>query len=256
MGSPSQFFLRQGVVRLRGLEAETGVRWAFTTRQRGDMKDPRRFGSQLDSLGGVTSGWTGGRQVHGSRVAWSDSPSKDAEGRPATDGAATARRGLALRVFAADCASVLLADVRGRGMALVHAGWRGAAKGIVSRAARLLEKKAGLVPGDLRAVIGPCIRSCCYEVGPEVARQFPKRAIPVPRGGNKYHLDLPGALTDELRSLGIPSRGIHAAPHCTRCDGRFHSFRRNKTEKRGAALAVLGGAPGRKLLLDKTSLKM
>ena len=140
-----------------------------------------------------------------------------------------------MRVFTADCAPVLLADGRKRALALVHAGWRGAANGILGRAVKLLERKAGVGPKDLWMVVGPCIHQCCYEVGGDVARCFPRNTT---GGPDKFFLDLPGALAEQAKVLGVSPRKIFLAPHCTVCDRRFFSFRREKTESRQAAVAA------------------
>src|SRR4051812_27249403 len=104
------FRLSGGFVRLPSLEKNLSLTWAVPARSAGDMKDPARFARALRGLGLDASSWTGGRQVHGRRVLWTRRPSARPEGAPGTDGTATDRAGLALRVFAADCAPVLLAD--------------------------------------------------------------------------------------------------------------------------------------------------
>lgn len=229
-----RFLVRGGFVRCPSFEKQTGVLWAVTTRALGDMKDSTAFAGALRRLR-LPQAWAGGEQVHGRRVRWAVRPSALRGGFPSTDGVATARRGLTLRVFAADCAPVLITD--GRFLALVHAGWRGAAGGVLESALALLRRKGARV-GGLSVLIGPCIQDCCYEVGPEVARVFPSAARPRPRARGKFLLDLPAAITARAARCGVPPARIFAASHCTACDRRFHSFRRDKTEKRLAALAA------------------
>src|SRR5262249_37651180 len=48
-----------------------------------------------------------------------------------SDGLVTDRPGLLLSVLIADCMPVLIADISGRVVAAVHAGWRGTAKRII-----------------------------------------------------------------------------------------------------------------------------
>ena len=118
---------------------------------------------------------------------------------------------LALSVVTADCLPVLL--VGPRGLAAVHAGWRGLVGGVIPAA---LEKLGGAET----AWIGPTIGPCCYEVGEEVAEQFPAETV-VP--GPKPHLDLIAAArlqlqgVEDVRVLGI----------CTRCAAdKLYSYRR------------------------------
>ena len=120
---------------------------------------------------------------------------------------------LALSVVTADCVPVLLAGPRG--LAAVHAGWRGLVGGVIPAA---LEKMGG---AEI-AWIGPTIGSCCYEVGEEVAEQFPSAAL-LPGPAGKPHLDLVAAARLQLKDVeDVRSVGI-----CTRCAAdRLYSYRR------------------------------
>ncbi|MEA2560847.1 MAG: purine-nucleoside/S-methyl-5-thioadenosine phosphorylase / adenosine deaminase [Acidobacteriota bacterium] len=118
---------------------------------------------------------------------------------------------LALSVVTADCVPVLLAGPNG--LAAVHAGWRGLVGGVIPAA---LEKLGG---AEI-AWIGPTIGPCCYEVGEEMAEQFPEETV-VP--GPKPHLDLVAAArlqlkdVEEIRTVGL----------CTRCEAdKLYSYRR------------------------------
>lgn len=118
---------------------------------------------------------------------------------------------LALSVVTADCVPVLLAGPNG--LAAVHAGWRGLVGGVIPAA---LEK---LGNADV-AWIGPTIGPCCYEVGEEVAEQFPEEAV-VP--GPKPHLDLIAAARLQLKDVG----DVRTVEICTRCAAdRLYSYRR------------------------------
>lgn len=232
---------RQGWLRCPSVDDQGDFFLGFTTRALGDMKDPRRFAAALRKAGADPSSWTGGQQVHGTRVLWTAKPSAWPEGAPRTDGAATARKDLALRVFAADCAPVAVLDGKGRAMALVHAGWRGVQKGILPKTLHLLKRKTGTGPRDARVWIGPCIHPCCYEVGYDVARFFPRAARPRRGAPGKFSLDLPAALRAQAARAGVPAARISYAPHCTACDRRFFSYRRDATPCRSVALLFRRG---------------
>ena len=75
-------------------------------------------------------------------------------------------------VRTADCVPILLVDSRKHVVAAVHAGWRGTAAAVVKRTVDKMNGDFGTLAADLYAAIGPCIRVCCYEVGPEVATHF------------------------------------------------------------------------------------
>jgi copper oxidase (laccase) domain-containing protein len=67
------------------------------------------------------------------------------------DGQATDLRGLGALVLTADCLPVALGT--NGAVAIVHAGWRGLAAGVLEEGVRALRKLGG--EGDLVAVIGP-----------------------------------------------------------------------------------------------------
>ena len=90
----------------------------------------------------------------------------------AGDGLVTDRRGILLAVLTADCLPIILADTKRHAVGVFHAGWRGTVKRIVEKGVGEMRKHFGSRPADLRAVIGPGIRSCCYQVGTEVRDAF------------------------------------------------------------------------------------
>ena len=134
--------------------------------------------------------------------------------------------GSVVAVKTADCIPVLLVDERLRAVAAVHAGWRGTAARIVARAVEAMGERFGTRPADLHAAIGPGIGPCCYEVGPEVAAQFPGQ----PRAGKPGgRLDLVDEAARQLADGGVTPARIHASYLCTRCrSDEFHSFRRDR----------------------------
>ncbi|MGH9355473.1 MAG: laccase domain-containing protein, partial [Terriglobia bacterium] len=85
----------------------------------------------------------------------------------AGDALLTNEPGILLTVRAADCLPVVIADPKRRVIACVHAGWRGLLKRIVEKSVGEMRRIYGCEPRDLLAALGPSIRSCCYEVGPE-----------------------------------------------------------------------------------------
>lgn len=129
--------------------------------------------------------------------------------------------GSVVAVKTADCIPILLIDPIHRAVAAVHAGWRGTAAGIGSKAVDAMRARFGSEPSMLHAAIGPGIGACCYEVGPEVAAQF--------GGQGRGKIDLPAINRRQLESAGISPERIYVAGICTMCHPEeFHSFRRDK----------------------------
>lgn len=166
-------------------------------------------------------------QVHGTRVVRVDGP-------PAApveaDGLVTDAPGLALLVKAADCSLVVVADPRRRAVGVAHAGWRGAAAGVVEALLDALRREYGSRPEDLLAGVGPTIGLDRYAVGPEVLEAFLRR-VPWAEEhartiGGGLHFDVAGANARALRECGVAS--VEEARLCTheRADLLF-SYRRD-----------------------------
>jgi YfiH family protein len=148
----------------------------------------------------------------------------DAAAGLAGDGLATDDPKTLLGVSVADCMPVFLWDTVGGSRALLHSGWKGT--GIVREALRLMKAAYGSRPENIRALLGPSIRSCCYAVPEEraksFAREFGENAAVLRDGA--WHLDLAAANTNILRAEGC--RSVFAYPACTCHDARFSSYRR------------------------------
>lgn len=126
-----------------------------------------------------------------------------------------------LCILTADCLPVLF--IGDEGEALIHAGWRGIKDGILEN--KILNK---LKPKQV--FIGPSIKKCCYEVSPDFQKNFPSSESFIKKG-EKLFFSLDEEITARLKKL-FPFLEILVDKHCTCCDKKFHSFRRDKTEKR------------------------
>ena len=171
-----------------------------------------------------------GHQVHGSTIAsFSDEHHDEITqahcvGR--CDGIMTDVHGVALTVWTADCVPVMLAG--GGVIAAVHAGWRGCAQGIVTRAVRRMWSEYK-VPADLIEVrLGPSIGPCHYQVGDEVIRALGDTEVAESDFiQSENHIDLRSFLGSQLRSAGVRGTKIVNAGGCTYCDHQMASYRRD-----------------------------
>jgi YfiH family protein len=154
-----------------------------------------------------------GHQVHGIEVRAHREPPSDADRARDADGQATRLAGVAPLVLVADCLPVALSS--GDGVAMLHAGWRGLAGGILERGVAILR---GLgARGELHAAIGPGAGPCCYEAGEEV-----HAAIGHSVGRN---VDLKAAATERLKVAGVVT--VEDVGVCTIHDERYFSHRRS-----------------------------
>ena len=173
-------------------------------------------------------------QVHSATVKRVERPGHV----PECDGLITNVAGIVVTVTVADCLPLLLADPMSRSVAAVHAGWRGTASGIALTAVELLAREFGAHPSGLRAYLGPSARSCCYEVGEEVAALFEDRFVR--REAARRYLDLKAAVEAQLIGAGVAPENIESSPDCTisRPD-LYHSYRRDGARS-GRMMAVIG----------------
>lgn len=184
-------------------------------------------------------------QVHGNvvQVVGDDYNGGRAEG----DGMVTASPGVALCVFSADCVPILVADAA-RGVAgALHAGWRGTLADIAIVGVRAMAALGGRV-NEFRAVLGPSIGPCCFEVDAELAGRF-ARALPharhhsKPGRPGKAYLDLRGIIRGQLEHAGLNPARIAAIGPCTRCAcDRYFSRRAAGGAVTGLQMSFIGFA--------------
>ena len=171
------------------------------------------------------------RQVHGDRVVLVDGPG-DGVGSEA-DASVTVRSDTVLSIQVADCAPVVLAAPGG--LAVVHAGWRGLRAGVIERASECLAKAA---PGPQAAVVGPCIRACCYEFGSADLDALCARfgdGVRALTSQGRPAFDVPAAVRIVLERCGVSS--IEFDGVCTGCDDRHWSHRVDGSDRRQALVA-------------------
>lgn len=216
------------LVRSETLSAIPGLVHGFTSAALEGASDLREgapeqvWEAAAEALGAPGAGVARMKQVHGRQVLRVSGPGMAGE----ADALVTDTPGLLLAVRVADCVPILV--VGQRGVAAIHAGWRGLALGVIAAALDAL--------GPARAaVVGPCISGEAYEVGDEVIAGIEAAGVPghafIRQGPRRRHADLPAATAWLLREGGVAE--VDVLGLCTFSDLRLHSFRRS------------GGAPGR-----------
>ena len=199
-----------------------GPAWGWTQGRVNTLQVARLFHRPLFTL----------RQIHSDRIHLCDPRRVLA---PPGDGLILNRPGLAL-IQTADCVPLVLWHPPSRIGAVIHAGWRGLALGIVERAVERLEA-LGAPASALQAHLGPAICPRCYPVGPELLRAFPpflKNSIFTPTNtpDGKFFLDVPKGVRLSLLTGGIPEAQISAPGPCTHETGTLPSHRRAPLRRR------------------------
>lgn len=161
------------------------------------------------------------------------------------DAMVTDRPGLLLGILTADCTPILFADAQSGVIGAAHAGWKGAASGIVEATIAAMVS-LGAKTDRIVAAIGPTISGPNYEVGPQFAADLlalhpdAENRIFVPEGGIE-HFDLPGFVADRLTAAGVQS--IDRVGGCTYGNPTRYFSHRHATHQQtrtGRQLAVIG----------------
>ncbi len=204
----------------------TGFRHGFLDRAECAMRADSGGWEPVVAAAGVPLPVCTVKQVHGIHVVTADRDREPLE----ADGVATSAAGLAVGVVTADCVPCLML-ARGPGVAAaVHAGWRGAAAGVLEAAVAHLGSAFGVQPRDLEACLGPAVGPCCYRVGSEVHAAFAartgKRTWPAWReAGDALMLDLRVAARLLLEAAGVGC--VSLLGPCTACTPSYASYRRD-----------------------------
>lgn len=185
------------------------------------------------------------------------------------DGMVTNVDGILLGILTADCLPVILVDPKRRAVGVFHAGWRGTAKRIVEKGVGEMHRWFRSEPRDLKAAIGPGIRSCCYEIGREVRSTFeaqfnygselfretkerdeihekyPLLFLTARAPGHsvlpkKIFLDLAEANRRQLIAAGVPLKNISDLKLCTHCRQDMFFSHRGEKGVTGRLMAVVG----------------
>ena len=137
----------------------------------------------------------------------------------------------------ADCVPLVLASRDAQVVAAVHSGWQGTVGNIAARCVERLAI-AGIAPEQLVAAIGPCIELRAFEVGEEVAEQFPDDCVD--RSWAKPHVDLVYCVRSQLVAAGVPASAIERVGECTHDNpAKYFSYRRDG-QPTGQQLSFVG----------------
>jgi polyphenol oxidase len=129
---------------------------------------------------------------------------------------------------------------RQEAVAAVHAGWRGARAGIVTRTLQSMQDLFGTAPVNCLAYIGPCIDCDSYEVDADVADFFEERYKKWDEEKGKFLLDLKRVNLDQLLAAKIPEKQIEVSPHSTVAHNEDYFSYRAEGPMSGRMVGVIG----------------
>lgn len=178
------------------------------------------------------------RQIHGNAVIDVDNIiGVSAEDPPEADALISARHGVALGIFTADCVPIFIYDVVTPAIGIAHAGWRGTFARVAVNTLAQMKNSFGTVAANCRIHLGPSIQKCCYTVSAELLTQFTDRfGSTVHNGAN---LDLQAANVHQLIEVGLSPDSISISPFCTACRTDLFYSHRAENGRTGRMLSFI-----------------
>lgn len=169
-------------------------------------------------------------QIHGCDVAVIN----DAGSTLTADALMTTRPNLVCCVQTADCLPLFVAAADGSEIAVIHAGWKGLASGVIENTVSRMATSSS----SLAVWLGPAIGPCHFEVGGEVKDFFlesegsssllssMESCFTSSKNSGKFMADLYAIARLKLSALGVDN--VSGGSYCTHCDeDRFFSYRRD-----------------------------
>ena len=186
------------------------------------------------------------KQVHGTHALNLDDCTireRMAKGEePQADACYTTTKGIVCAIRVADCMPVLIAVPRG--VAAIHAGWRGLAQGIITKTLTQLLQASKQTAANATIWLGPCIGAEKFEVGADVKEAFESLRpgnqhafSPHPYQADKWLANLPWLAAEELKRSGV--RNIYRDGRCTVTEeALFFSYRRDQKKLGGTGRMI------------------
>ncbi len=144
-------------------------------------------------------------QVHSNRFVFLNNIPRKSE-KIKADAIITNLKKLPIAVLTADCVPVLLYENEKKMIAVIHAGWKGAVKGIISKVVNFMKKK-GCKTNAITAAVGPSIAQKSYEVKDDFKEKFLKKDkgnnIFFREKNNQIYFNLPKYVKSELKLMKI-----------------------------------------------------
>lgn len=134
-------------------------------------------------------------QVHDNKYAWVNSPQSDAI--PHVDALLTRQPGVRLRIGTADCVPIIIYDPITHSGGVVHAGFQGTVREIVSETLKQFDVS------NVYIGIGPAIGPCCYD-----------------------EIDIQIENYEQALEVGVVADRIEIMRICTKCNSdTYYSYR-------------------------------
>ena len=142
------------------------------------------------------------KQIHGNKFVFLSENAKIKNRSISADAIITEKKKFPIAILTADCVPILLFDKKRKIIAAIHAGWRGALKGVVSIVIKFMLKK-GCSRKEITAAIGPSITQKNYNVKTDFRNKFLKKhkknKIFFKYSNKLIYFDLPNYIKSQLK---------------------------------------------------------
>ncbi len=199
----------------------------------GQIRENRRRAAERLGFEDTRMAFAG--QVHGNKVKCVSEGGLFA----GYDGLVSNQENILLCISAADCAAVLLVDEQQGIVGACHAGWRGCVGGLLEETVDQMFS-LGAKPSQIQSSIGPCISVESFEVGEDVAAQFPDKHVRRRSDWPRPHVDLSGAIVDRLIVCGLAPTRIEKSDRCTVLEKEVFFSHRAEHGVTGRMMGMIG----------------
>ena len=171
-------------------------------------------------------------QTHSNRVV--ENKKNNLKKKIRADAMITKMNGVSLGVVTADCAPIILYDVKNEIIGCIHAGWKGAYMGIIKNTVMKIKKLNS--KSEIYACIGPCIAKESYEVDLKFYKKFiikshKNRKYFSKKNSRKKLFNLRKFVTDKLLKFKVKVDQVDRDTFAQRSN--FFSYRRsNKLQQK------------------------
>ena len=145
-------------------------------------------------------------QIHSNKFYFFDKKNINHKNRKLGDALITKDKKIIIGILTADCVPILIYDKKLKIISAIHAGWKGAYKGIIKNVIKYLLIN-GSEPKNLVAAIGPCINQKNYEVKKDLISKFLKQSkknkIFFKKLKKKTYFSLNKYVYNQLKNLGL-----------------------------------------------------
>ena len=142
------------------------------------------------------------KQTHSNKFLFLSKNTKIKNRSITADAIITDKKDFPIAVLTADCVPILLFDEKRKMISVIHAGWRGAFKGVISKVINFMLKK-GCDRKDIIVAIGPSITQKNYNVKLDFKNKFIKKhkknKIFFKNRNKLIYFDLPNFIKSQLK---------------------------------------------------------